>query len=78
MFTHMFQFLIFIAAITLAVEAVLTYLADRREIVERADRAFLEAHVFIDRRFEAGFYQPSEIATMKKDFDNKYIELISN
>lgn len=77
MFTHMFQFFLVFCALGVVVVAILTHLADRREAVERADRAFLLAHDFIDRREEAGYYDHVGVIQKKKDFDNKYIELIS-
>lgn len=77
MFTFTFQFFLVVCTLGLVVVAILTHRADRREVVERADRAFLLAHVFIDKRIESGYYHPSQIALMKKDFDDKYIELIT-
>lgn len=77
MFTHMFQFLLVSCAFGLAVVAILTHRADRREVVAKADQAWLTAQAFINRRIEYGHYDGRSTQEMKNDLDNKYIELIS-
>lgn len=77
MFTIMFQIFIVTCTLGVVVAAILTHRADRRETVARADRAFAEALAFINRRSEIGYYDGLNEQYMKKDFDDKYIELIS-
>lgn len=77
MFTITFQLFLVICTLGVVVVAILTHRADRREVVQRADRAYQLANEFINDRLEAGYYQHSELRTMKNDFDAKYIELIS-
>lgn len=78
MFIHLFITVpLAFAALSLVVVAILTHRADRREVVERANDAYLLSVAFISFRIEEGYYSNADQATIKKDFDNKYIELIT-
>ena len=78
MFTYLFQFFFTSAVLGLIVVAILTHRADRREVVQRANSAYLTAQEFVTGRYLAGYYaHPNGKQEMKKDLDNKYIELIS-
>ena len=73
----MFTLFLIICALGTVVVAVLTHRANRREVVKNANRAFHLANEFVNRRLELGYYDNQGLALLKKDFDNKYIELIS-
>lgn len=76
MFSSFTLFLIVCLLGTIVV-AVHTHRANRREVVKNANRAFHLANEFVNRRVEAGYYETRGLKTLKKDFDDKYIELIS-